>query len=451
MKRFLLISAGLLLSILPLCAQTFTADQARQDLNTLVDGIKTYNAALYTYNPEYDQQANQVLENIGTEEVSLFEHFNMISQLCALSNEGHFGLGDWSDAVHKGIPDNTFRYLPMGIRILDGRIYVWEAYSDEGLLEKGDEILELNGKTASDILREFYKVYPSDGQITTYVDRTVEIGFPWLYYFYIDRPETHEFAIRKPDGSTQKIAIRALTRDEQVENYRAKNGQPEPVEESISDLYELEVKENYALLTLKSFDRGLMEKYDINPGKLYKSIFEEVEGVKNLIVDLRGNTGGRNEFADDMVPFILRDDHGNEFLKKTLSWEGRERTYKLPKPDKNLYAGNVYVLVDGRTWSAGSTLARYLKEYAGAVIIGEETGTRYEGFAAGSKQTVELSNSGLQVHIPRYHIFFPESALQKTTNRGVMPDHSITYTIEDLIAERDLHLEKARSLIAGNN
>ena len=108
-----------------------------------------------------------------------------------------------------------------------------------------------------------------------------------------------------------------------------------------------------------------------------------------------------------MVPYILKDDRTAPYLKKTISWEGKTKTYKFPKRAKLAFSGQVFVLVDGRTFSDGNTLARYFHAFADATIIGEETGTRYEGFAAGSSHHITLTHTGLDIGIPRYHILFP--------------------------------------------
>ena len=217
--------------------------------------------------------------------------------------------------------------------------------------------------------------------------------------------------------------------------------------------YTLKHDKGVSYLTLPSFDFRLIDQYGVKAEKLYKSIFTEIanEQSQYLVIDLRENTGGRNEFADEMVPYINKGKE-DPFLKKTISWKGKEKIYKLPKTSKLAFQGKVYVLVDGRTYSAGSTLARYLKEYANAVVIGEETGTRYEGFAAGSSQDIILISSQLRIGIPRYHILFPKSEMQTTSNRGLLPDKIITPSIEDLINGKDLQMNKARELIhAGSN
>ncbi|MEL6141342.1 MAG: S41 family peptidase, partial [Bacteroidota bacterium] len=144
---------------------------------------------------------------------------------------------------------------------------------------------------------------------------------------------------------------------------------------------------------------------------------------------------------------ILKPDNADPFLKKTVSWSGKEKVYKMPKAAKEVFQGSIYVLVNGKTYSAGSTLARYLKEYGNATVIGTETGTRYEGFAAGSRQDIHLPNTQISVGIPRYHITFPTSEKQQTANRGLLPDYTIEPTIETFTKGIDLHVAEAIELI----
>ena len=134
-------------------------------------------------------------------------------------------------------------------------------------------------------------------------------------------------------------------------------------------------------------------------------------------------------------------------FKTSHSWDGKIRHYKLPAQNKLAFSGPIYVLVNGKTYSAGASLARYLREYGNAITIGEEGGTRYEGYVAGSQQAVFLPNSNLKIAIPRYHNNFPASLKQKTQNRGLIPDHIVTYSIDDLIQERDLEMEFVTKLI----
>ncbi|MCB9356824.1 MAG: hypothetical protein H6575_19865 [Lewinellaceae bacterium] len=443
----------LLLSTQLTYSQPFSAEQTREDLKVLLEGLKTYEAALYHYNPDFDRQADSILQDIP-ESVSVTEHFGLVSRLAALAHEGHFSMGGWDDVAHTGFINGNFKYLPMSLRVLDGHLYVWTDASTEGSLSRGDEILAINGRTAAHILAHMYRHLPADGRIVTYRERTLEGAFNWMYYLFVEQPESFEIRCRRmADAAEQTIAIRAIGRTEMFDNVQKRSANSDKAAESPKgeqEVYELTTEGNTAVLTLRSFNRGLLEQYKIKSGALYKSVFNRLASEKTgaLIVDLRDNIGGRNEFADDMLPYIIpASQKPGEVYKTTRSWKGDVKEYTTPKRNKRAYGGKIYVLVNGRTYSAGATLARYLKEYAGAVVIGEETGTRYEGFVAGSEQSILLPHSGIRIGVPRYHIEFPKSEKQQTRDRGLLPDYRVSYTIQDLMEKRDLEMQLARKLI----
>ena len=432
-----------------LIAQDLKQAEVVEDLQFLSANIERYNPALEKYHPEFKDLASQVIEGVNQENVSVFSLFTKASQLCAHANEGHFALGNWEDAVHKGVLENRSAYLPLQVKYCLGNLYVWRDYTNSQSFEPGDQILSINGMQTRDILDILLSVTPSDGDIETYAYRKIEAGFAPFYFYYIEQSLTFEIVYVKENGKEEKVSIQALTRAEQGENLR-KNAPPQPASTSgPPSFYSLEYQDNFALLSLPSFDINRIRQANVKSKSFYKSMFADLRErqIKHLIVDLRNNTGGRNEFADDMVPFILKGSRKDPFLKKTYSWEGKERIYKMPKASKLAFQGQIYVLVNGKTFSAGSSLARYLKEYGGATVIGSETGTRYEGFAGGSKEYVSLPNSKFEIGIPRYLIQFPNSQLQKTQNRGLLPDHSIEYSFNDIAGKKDLHKVKALDLI----
>ncbi len=439
-----------LFSCIPSSAQNLKKEAALEDLNFLVNKVEEYNPALQNYQPEFKSLALDVIAGVTTDTVLIFDYFTRVSKICALANEGHFTLGDWDDIAHKGIMDNSVSYLPVSVKLISGRLYVLEDYSNEQHLSKGDEIVSINGLKTEVVLNELLECIPSDGNIKTYAYRKIEDGFSWFYLFYIQ--QTDEFDIEYLDSENRKAKVRlkALIRSDQVDNYKkycADNIQKPSKKET--GFYDLNYSNKYAILTLPSFDYRRVNKYDVKSKKLYKAIFRELQekNIEHLIIDLRDNTGGRNEFADDMIPFIMKPLNDDDFLKKTVSWKGKEKTYKLPKPSKLAFKGEIYVLVNGKTYSAGSSLARFLKEYGNATIIGTETGTRYEGFAAGSLEDVILPNSQIRIGIPRYHIIYPKSDKQTTVNHGLLPDYEINCSFDEYSTGRDLHLEKAISII----
>ncbi len=429
-------------------AQPYSVEAVKTDVTALIAGLQTYNPALYTYNPDFDQQVATELAAVEAP-LSLLDYYALMTRIGALSNEGHFRLS--TEAVFQGFLNNEYAYLPLEVMILEDQIFVSRYFSEDAVFEPYDEILSINGRSASDILEQLYRHIPSDGQIQTHQRLKAESGFNWRYYVFVEQVDSFEIVCRR-EGVQEPLTIQlaALTREQQVENNRNRyaNDRPPEATESIDDFYSLNMESDHAYLQLKSFNYGLINQYGLKAARFYRQRFAEIEeaGVEHLIIDLRNNSGGRIEFTREILPFVLKE-QGAEFLKRTISWEGQTKTYSIPRRRKDAFTGQIYVLVNGATFSSASELARYLKEYAGAIVIGEETGSRYEGFAAGSYQTINLPESGIEVDIPRYHILFAPATQQTTANRGVLPQVVVQPNLDDLKTGRDVILEAAIQLV----
>ncbi len=100
--------------------------------------------------------------------------------------------------------------------------------------------------------------------------------------------------------------------------------------------------------------------------------------------------------------------------------------------------------MDGDSFSATSNflaIAQYLKL---GVFIGEETGGAKDGCNSGF-YTYKLPNSKLVCKIPIQKAIFTKPLSQK--GRGVFPDYPIVYSIDAIINNRDLCIEKVIHLI----
>lgn len=447
MKSILLGGITLLWGLTAL-SQTFTKDQVKEDLLQLADKIREFNPGLRAYNPFFDQKVDSIIGSLDSE-YNKYESYALISQICALSNEGHFEIGQWTDNVKNEILNDSKPFLPFSVIIVDRKLYVNGDYTDDAVLQVGDQINSINGMSDDDIINKLQLVTPSDGDIETYQYKKIEDNFPWYYYFYIEQPERFDLELTR-DDEEKKLEISALTKTERQNNFKKRN-ESKITEESMDDVFELKLEDGYAYLHLKSFDWRLVEKYDLKADDFYADIFEKINahGSSSLIVDLRGNTGGRKAFGEGIVPFV-RVENEVPFLIKNTSWKGKVKTVKKAKSTKNPYDGTIYVLVDGYTYSVGGIIARYLQELNGAVTIGEETGTRYEGFVAGSAQYTTLPHSAIRIGVPCYLKEFPVSSLQTTANRGLIPQYEVQVSLEDRLEKRDPVLEKALELIKKN-
>ncbi|MFY0689924.1 MAG: hypothetical protein JXQ90_22325 [Cyclobacteriaceae bacterium] len=440
-----------LLVLVLLCAhsicygQRFSEESVKDDLIFLKSSIRSFNPGLDKFNPEFDKQADELIKNSDNESTTLLNLYQKVSELSALSNEGHFDVT--SKLIFGGFGQNEYLYLPITVIVLEGSLYVWFDLSNEQLMDRGNEILNINGKSAQEILQTIYKYFPSDGLITTYIDRTMASKFPLQFYLYVDQSTEFELSIIDNSGNEKLVQVAALDRSVQIGNYQKFY----PNEEAANEppFSTLTFEDNIAFLTLPSFDSRKVNDFEIKSKKLYEEIIIEVieKKTQHLVIDLRNNSGERNEFAYDIVPFINRNEILTGNLLTSTAWDGKTRQVKIPKSAKQVYHNAIYLLVNGRTYGAAGVMARYLKEFGDAIVIGEETGSRYEGFVGEPTKYINLPYSKITIGIPGYLQTFPQSEKQPTTNRGLIPDHEIHLTINDVINDQDPQMEFVKTLI----
>ena len=145
-------------------SQSFTQDAVLEDLGFLKKSIQTYNPGLYRFNPYFDKKSDSLIATVF-EDLDMNSYFTKVAQLCALSHEGHFSVGSWEDTVHKGFYSNTYSYLPFSVKIVGRRVFVWDNYSNDSSLQRGDEIISINGNTTLSIVERMYSCISSDGKI----------------------------------------------------------------------------------------------------------------------------------------------------------------------------------------------------------------------------------------------------------------------------------------------
>lgn len=238
-------------------------------------------------------------------------------------------------------------------------------------------------------------------------------------------------------------------------------------------LYPVANDSTIALLKLRTFSEG-------NP-KIYDTIFKEIahHKVENLIIDLRGNTGGHlsdiyklsaylNENAYYFVEpatvtkktFAFHMFKGKSLLFKSLLfpfwgpvatvrtlktkkedgvWKNYSKYSKIAHPKQPVYTNKLYVLTDGLTFSAGAILASHLDGLEQATFVGEETGGTYNGTVAGQMPQLKLPHSKLRWRMGLMSIK-PAHQTEKE-GYGVLPNVPINLTIDDILEKNDPALD----------
>ena len=117
----------------------------------------------------------------------------------------------------------------------------------------------------------------------------------------------------------------------------------------------------------------------------------------------------------------------------------------IQQPSKPTFAGKVLILINGGSCSTTAEFLSQTHYHKRAKFIGEESGGGYYGTTSGVVPALTLPNSKLIVYVPLVTYYLAVNGY-KAVAHGVLPDHPISYTIEELLAGKDKELALALEL-----
>lgn len=209
--------------------------------------------------------------------------------------------------------------------------------------------------------------------------------------------------IRGKEGTIVKVTV-------------VRSGLAEPInfnivrEKVTSKPLDMEIIENegkqIAMITLYSFTENSAEHF----ANSLKEIDEK--GIKNIIIDLRDNSGGYLDQAVQIADLFLGEgqlitieDHKVDLLDKVYKATGEEKKY------------NTVIIINGMSASASEVLTAALKENAAARVVGERS------YGKGTVQTLTQAPFNA---ILKYTIAYYLTPLGNNIHKmGIMPDVNV--------------------------
>lgn len=431
----------------------------KNDVSLVQTTLEKENPNLYLYiskkklSHQFDSLRNTIKEPL----TSIALYVKLLGVISGIG-DGHLTLNidvsklTPSDVAYLKKPLPQHPIYQFGYCVIANRLHISENFSIDPTLTEGTEILSINGVPVAKLIDSLNQYITSDGYNTTFKKFLMnERGlFSERYRFLYPKKEPLNFELQSEKGS-RKITLNVF----QKSGYDT-SGLVQPA----STAYKLLTADsNIAYLQLRSF-------FNVDKTKGYHSYFKDIKarGLKTLIIDLRGNTGGETGWAASVYSYLI--DTPTYFYRLPSEISRQKLLYDNPKikdwvkgashlkypivtPDTNGFKGKVYVLINGGSFSATSLLAANLRNLKNVIFVGEETGGSKNVWTAGYLKKITLPTSKLLLEYGVIPAYFGD--LSTLDGHGLMPDIPISYSIEDYLAKKDLELEWVLKDIAGKN
>lgn len=315
----------------------------------------------------------------------------------------------------------------MGFIFSDNKAYAAPS-SNINAVPRGSEIISVNNVPVSEIIGSTKRLVNSDARSKTGKLANFAHSFPDLLAIQFGNANSYEvkFIPHGSSGSEIKMLKSADRKTAWESGISTLAG-------SFSESYDLNLEivktKNLAVMSIPTF--GF---YD-NQQKFYSfldSAFEQVNrsGIKNLILDLRNNSGG-DPICSARLMSYLEKQPAPYFARIYAGYESLAQP--IPVSSKNAFGGNLYVLINGGSFSSTGHLCALLKYHRRATFVGEETGGTYE--CNDDHIRVQTSATHLSINVARMTYTAAVNGIPRET--GIMPDYPVEPTIDDVLSGHD--------------
>ena len=457
---------------------TLKSAEAQADFDLLRKALEEAHSGLYRYSTK--AQMDRVFEEHRAKlnhTVNRREFLGVLNELIAQIKCGHTGTS--TDETYQAVLSNAPAF-PLQVKLEGQRLMVLANQTpDDSTIRPGMEIVEINGRKPTEITNRILKMLSADGDVESGKQGSIQRRF-WAHYWnFVD--QSSEFSITAKDASGRTITTK-LAGVKSAD--RSKNRNPVN-DEATANMAKLEwSKDNLSLRFLKDPEIAQIRIGGFS-GSEYRQWMENTfrtlseKKTRVLILDLRGNGGGNDMYGAMLVSYLTEKpfryfDHINiktisPSFKEHTDWrvdnETRLRDGVTPNPSgagylvssklhsgvmeqqpgKYPFLGQVFVLIDGGTFSTAADFCAVTHHLKRATFIGEETGGGYYGNNSGVQVILTLPNSKLRVRVPMYEYWnaVPGYAGKR---RGTLPDHKVETKVLTLLSGVDEQLEFALKL-----
>lgn len=492
-----------------------TPKELRSDVDKAYKKLQKLHPKLYQFisKEDLDFKFDSLKKAINTP-ISSNDFYKKLAPVVYEVRQGHIGLNPpakrYAKKERKQLRKKEFEFYDLDFENVKDAFLIKDNFGIDSTII-GAEVLAVGGEPIEKLIEDYKKLSSSDGYNTTFQDRFIALRFSGFYYKdkgYLDsvplslrlNDSVFEKTFRRIPKDSIKTILKwrdSLAKKDSIksENKQVKLTKAEKKTKKAKRKITQKNNLKYGFIKSKKLSKkdklftrnfnfigkdstvGYIRISNFNNGKykdFYKEVFVKIDSAKskNLVIDLRNNTGGRLAEIAHLYTYLVDKNHqfiekGQSltrfpFLKATFSNDNSVlgkaigvlmmpvavpielskgskkngiRYYKFPsskqdqEPDPLNFKGKIYVLINGNSFSASSILSTNLKATKRATFVGEETGGHYNGTVAGMTKYVELPNSKVRLNFGLLQIQAPYQ--NPVNGYGISPDIEIVPTKKD--------------------
>jgi C-terminal processing protease CtpA/Prc len=446
----------------------FTVKELQEDFSVLRKHLEQKNPITYLYNSkELIQLQFDEIEKSINRPMTEIEFYQLISPISSMIYDGH-NLIMPSDLFLSTF-DKSKKNFPYQLQLMNNELYVIKNMSSNDSIHLGDKIIAINGRSTEEIIQRLFKVLPREGNQTQYPEFVISRWFGFFYNIHFGLNEYYDIQYENEKVGLKSVKIKG----EKLDTIIARRVLKYPVSELRKKGISVKIIDEelgIAMLSIPTFASSFLKnKYNQKSFKReINKAFDIInkEGVKHLIIDIRSNGGGNPAFATYVLKYLFQqrfeqvrearvvsNERIGELMSRTKKkWfpfygEGFFGTFK---PKKVNYKNDLYVFINGGTFSSAVEFASTLKKYNRAVFIGTKTGGNPIIMTGNYlKESRNLPNTKIKHYSGFICTIYDD--LELNTGNGLIPNYEVKLTLNDILSNEDKCLEVVMNLIINTN
>ncbi len=413
----------------------YSASQLEEDLQFLRSHLSEIHPQyhLYTSEEAYEALYHTAIKNLD-KDLALREFYNLTSPIVGKIGCSHTGIRLPENYI---MAQQTYNhYFPLKLFIKDDKAWALKGDNDQNYIEPGSEIVRINHVPVENIIARLLSFIPSEGynKTTKYYELNKDFG---SYFNLLNNSQQFLLEYIKPGFSkVDSKKIEAIS----YSSYSSSN----TVNMSFKPiLHPMIMEQKTAVLEIPSFACPDVNEYLNQMDSIFQAIHKA--GIRNLVLDLRGNHGGHPIFAAILYAHLSSKEF--TYFKENDQVSEFEPLYEPMEAATPNFTGKCYAIVDGGSLSTTGHLISLLRYNKRAVFIGEEPGSWF--YCNDNSKQYTLPNSRIEVNIP-------QTTFKTAVNGYKMGDlfrvdYPLDLSAEDLEKKSDPWMEYTLNLIRTSN